>query len=273
MTKLQFKLHEIIFEADTKSGKAFDLILIVCILASVVIVMLDSVASLRAMYGKYFLAAEWFFTILFTIEYILRLYSVGKPWKYAFSFFGLVDLLSILPTYLSFFFPGTQYLLVIRTLRTIRIWRILKLAQYLHEWDYILKAMRASVRKIVVFLVVVCTLVTILGSIMYMVESAEHGFTSIPRSIYWAIVTVTTVGYGDIAPQSDLGQVLAAFAMVMGYAIIAVPTGIVTVELGNARNAVSTQACPDCSHEGHDPDARFCKHCGAELYPELSDLI
>lgn len=262
---LQHTLHEIIFEADSFSGKLFDVLLIVSILASVGVVMLDSVDSLQAKYGRIFLVIEWGFTIMFTIEYLLRLYCLGKPWKYALSFFGLVDLLSILPTYLSFFFPGTQYLLVIRTLRTIRIWRILKLAQYLHEWDYILQAMRASLRKIVVFLVVVVTIVSILGSVMYMIESSETGFTSIPRSIYWAIVTVTTVGYGDIAPQTDLGQMLAAFTMIMGYAIIAVPTGIVTVELGNARKSVSTQACPDCSREGHDSNAKYCKHCGSEL--------
>ncbi|CAM2066226.1 Ion transporter [Sulfidibacter corallicola] len=265
MSQLKHRLHEIIFEADSPAGKTFDLLLIVCILASVLVVMLDSVGSYQARFGRVFLTVEWVFTALFTIEYILRLYCVGKPWKYAFSFFGVVDLLSILPTYLSLFIPGTQYLLVIRTLRTIRIWRILKLAQYLHEWDYILKAMRASVRKIVVFLVVVVTLVVILGSAMYMIESEETGFTSIPRSIYWAIVTVTTVGYGDIAPRSDLGQMLAALAMILGYAIIAVPTGIVTVELGQARKEVSTQACPECSREGHDPDAKHCKFCGAQL--------
>lgn len=265
MSNLKHEMHEIIFEADSRAGKTFDVLLIICILASVVVVMLDSVAPLQARYGAVFLAVEWAFTILFTLEYLLRLYCVGKPWKYAFSFFGIVDVLSILPTYLSFFFPGTQYLLVIRTLRTIRIWRILKLAQYLHEWDYILHAMKASLRKIVVFLVVVVTLVSILGSVMYMIESEETGFTSIPRSVYWAIVTVTTVGYGDIAPQSDLGQMLAALAMILGYAIIAVPTGIVTVELGQARKSVSTQACPDCSKEGHDTDARFCKYCGHKI--------
>lgn len=262
---LKNRLHEIIFEADDFAGKTFDVILIICILISVGTVMLDSVASLRADYGRLFLAIEWGFTILFTVEYLLRLYCVGKPWKYAFSFFGMVDLLSILPTYLSLFIPGTQYLLVIRTLRTIRIWRILKLAQYLHEWDYIKVALAASLRKIVVFLLVVVALVSILGSLMYIIESAETGFTSIPRSIYWAIVTVTTVGYGDIAPQTDMGQMLAAGAMILGYAIIAVPTGIVTVELGRTHTRVSTQACPECSKEGHDTDAKFCKYCGAKL--------
>lgn len=264
-SKLKHRLHEIIFEADSREGKAFDVVLIICIFLSVLVVMLDSVAGYRERYGSIFLTLEWTFTILFTIEYFLRLYCVGRPLKYALSFFGLVDLLSILPTYLSVFVPGTQYLLVIRTLRTIRIWRILKLAHFLHEWDYIVKALQASARKIVVFLLVVVALVAILGSLMYIIESPETGFTSIPRSIYWAVVTVTTVGYGDIAPQTSLGQMLAAFAMVIGYAIIAVPTGIVTVELGQARKTVSTQACPQCSREGHDPDAVFCKYCGAYL--------
>lgn len=265
MSPLQRRLHEIIFEADTSEGKAFDLLLIFCILASVVVVMLDSVASLRQQYGSIFLTLEWTFTLLFTAEYVLRLYCVGRPSKYAFSFFGVVDLLSILPTYLSLIFPGTQYLLVIRTLRTIRIWRILKLAQYLHEWDYIVQALRASWRKIIVFLVVVVTLVSILGSLMYLVESESSGFSSIPRSVYWAIVTVTTVGYGDIAPATEFGQFIAAIAMILGYAIIAVPTGIVTVELGNAKRRISTQSCPQCASEGHDPDASYCKRCGSHL--------
>lgn len=267
MSTLRHQLHEIIFEADTPAGRAFDVLLIVCILGSVLAVMLDSVQSIRTQYGSLLLIAEWTFTLLFTIEYIARLYCVGKPLKYAGSFFGIVDLLSILPTYLSLFIPGTQYLLVIRTLRTIRIWRILKLAQYLHEWDYIVRAIRASVRKITVFLVLLVTLITILGSLMYLVETPDHGFTSIPRSIYWAVVTITTVGYGDISPQSDLGQFFAAIAMIMGYAIIAVPTGIVTVELNHARRElpVSTQACPDCAREGHDSDAVHCKFCGTKL--------
>jgi voltage-gated potassium channel len=265
MSPLQTRIHEIIFEADTKEGKTFDLVLIICILASVVVVMLDSVSSLRAVYGTWFLALEWAFTLLFTIEYGLRLYCVGRPAKYAFSFFGIVDLMSILPTYLSLIFPGTQYLLVIRTLRTIRIWRILKLAQYLHEWDYIVHALRASWRKIVVFLVVVITLVSILGSLMYMIESTDSGFTSIPRSVYWAIVTVTTVGYGDIAPATEIGQFIAAIAMILGYAIIAVPTGIVTVELGAAKRRITTRSCGSCSAEGHDPDAKYCKFCGEHL--------
>ncbi len=268
MSPLKNRLHEIIFEADTPAGKWFDVALIICIIASVVIVMLDSVASYHAQYGRWFYIAEWVFTALFTAEYALRLYCVGQPWRYARSFFGLVDLLSILPTYLSLLVPGTQYLLVIRALRTLRIWRILKLAHYLSEFNTITTAMRASSRKITVFIVAVLCLVLILGSLMYLVESAEDGFTSIPRSIYWAIVTLTTVGYGDISPQTELGQLLASIAMILGYAIIAVPTGIVTVELATAsqrRLHVSTQACPECAAEGHDTDAVHCKYCGHKL--------
>jgi len=261
------RLHEIIFEADTPAGKAFDVLLIISIILSVIIVMLDSVASLRAGYGGLFYAAEWLFTGLFTIEYLLRLYCVKRPLHYARSFFGVVDLLSILPTYLSLIVPGAQYMLVIRALRTLRIWRILKLAHYLSEFNTITRAMRASARKIVVFLAVVICLVIILGSLMYLVESPETGFTSIPRAVYWAIVTLTTVGYGDISPQTEMGQVLASIAMIIGYAIIAVPTGIVTVEFASAsrRNLVSTQACPNCAAEGHDANAAFCKFCGEKL--------
>ena len=258
-------LHEIIFEADTPAGKAFDVALIVCIIMSVVVVMLDSIHSVDPQLKRWFYGLEWFFTGLFTVEYLLRLYLVKKPWKYATSFFGIVDLLSILPTWLSLLFPETRYLLVIRTLRTIRIWRILKLVHYLKEFELIVRALRASARKIAVFLVMVLTLILIMGSLMYMVESEENGFTSIPRSVYWAVVTLTTVGYGDISPQTNLGQALASLAMILGYAIIAVPTGIVTVELGRNQRQVSTQHCPHCSREGHEPDAVYCKYCGKKL--------
>ena len=264
---LRSKIHDIIFEADTPTGKAFDIALIFSILASVLVVMLDSVEPLSEAYHYQFYVLEWTFTILFTIEYLLRLYSVVKPLRYARSFFGIVDLLSILPTYLSLLIPGTQYLLVIRTLRTIRIWRILKLAKYLHELEIIALALKASMRKIAVFLLVVLSLVVILGSLMYMIETKEAGFTSIPKSIYWAIVTLTTVGYGDISPQSELGQFLASIAMILGYAIIAVPTGIVTVELASVKGSsqLTTQTCRHCSREGHDKDAVFCKYCGEDL--------
>jgi len=265
-SRWRLRLHEIIFEADTPAGKWFDVLLILAILISVVMVMLDSVAKIRNAYGPVLLAGEWFFTILFTIEYVLRLLSVGRPRAYATSFFGIVDLLAILPTYLSIIIPGAQYLLVIRILRVLRIFRIFKLVQYLGEARLLAQALRASRRKITVFLFVVLTLVTIFGSLIYLIEDPKDGFTSIPRSIYWSIVTLTTVGYGDIFPKTNLGQLLSAVIMIIGYAIIAVPTGIVTVELSHAfSRKISTQACPECSAEGHDGDARFCKFCGSRL--------
>ena len=264
--RIRFRLHEIIFEADTPAGKLFDVLLILSIVVSVVLVMLDSVSSIQQSYGDLLYLGEWVFTILFTIEYILRLYSVGRPISYATSFFGVVDLLAILPTYLSIVFPGTQYFLVIRVLRVLRVFRVLKLVQYVSEARILMQAMRASRRKITVFLFVVLTLVVIFGSLMYIIEDPQSGFTSIPRSIYWAIVTLTTVGYGDISPKTGLGQTLASFIMIIGYGIIAVPTGIVTAELTQSyRQSVSTQACPQCSSEGHDPDAEFCKYCGSIL--------
>jgi len=264
--KWRMKLHEVIFEADTPAGKWFDVLLILAILISVVMVMLDSVAKIRNAYGPVLLAGEWFFTILFTIEYVLRLFSVGRPRAYATSFFGIVDLLAILPTYLSIIIPGAQYLLVIRILRVLRIFRIFKLVQYLGEARLLTQALRASRRKITVFLFVVLTLVTIFGSLIYLIEDPKDGFTSIPRSIYWSIVTLTTVGYGDIFPKTNLGQLLSAVIMIIGYGIIAVPTGIVTVEFAQAyKRKISTQACPECSAEGHDTDARFCKYCGSRL--------
>ena len=263
---LRSRLHEIIFEADTQAGKLFDVLLIVSIVVSVVLVMLDSVSSIRQSYGDLIYLGEWVFTILFTIEYVLRLYSVGRPLSYATSFFGVVDLLAILPTYLSIIFPGSQYFLVIRILRVLRIFRVLKLVQYVGEARLLMRAMRASGRKITVFLFVVLTLVIIFGSLMYIIEDSQSGFSSIPQSIYWAVVTLTTVGYGDISPQTGLGQTLAALIMIIGYAIIAVPTGIVTAELAQGyKKTVSTQSCPQCSAEGHDPDAVHCKYCGASL--------
>jgi voltage-gated potassium channel len=264
--KLRARLHEIIFEADTPAGKLFDVLLIGSIIVSVSMVMLDSVNSIQARYGRLLYLGEWLFTILFTIEYFLRLYCVRRPMAYATSFFGLVDLLAVLPTYLSIFFPGTQYLLVIRILRVLRIFRVLKLVQYLGEARLLSHALRASRRKIIVFLFVVLTLVVIFGSLMYLIEDPESGFTSIPQSIYWTIVTLTTVGYGDISPQTGVGQTIAAMIMIIGYGIIAVPTGIVTAELSVVyKKSVSTQACPECSAEGHDSDAKFCKFCGSRL--------
>jgi len=258
------RLHEIIFEADTPAGKLFDLVLIFSILASVLVVMLDSVATLQQVYGRYFYLAEWFFTLLFTLEYLLRLLCIGRPLKYAGSFFGIVDLVSVVPTYLSLVLPGGKYLLVIRILRLLRVFRVLKLVPYLGEANFLLRALKASRRKIAVFLFAVLLLMVIFGSVMYIVEGPRYGFTSIPRSIYWAVVTMTTVGYGDISPQTDLGQAIASLVMIMGYGIIAIPTGIVTAEL-TVNLPVSTQSCPECSAEGHAVDAVHCKYCGARL--------
>jgi len=262
-------LHEVIFEADTPSGKGFDVLLIVSILMSVAVVMLDSIGSLRAQFGRLFYAIEWLFTIIFTVEYGLRIACVGKPLRYAVSFYGIVDLLAIIPTYLSLFLPGSQYLLVIRILRILRIFRILKLVPYLGEARLLKKALQASSRKIAVFLFAVLTMVVIFGSLMYVIEGEKYGFTSIPRSIYWAIVTLTTVGYGDISPQTGFGQALASLVMILGYGIIAVPTGIVTVEMSQTfSRSASTQSCLECGVDGHDTDARHCKFCGASLYPD-----
>jgi voltage-gated potassium channel len=266
LTPWRVRLHEIIFEADTPAGKTFDIVLILSIVLSVGAVLLESIHRIEQSYGELLRAIEWFFTILFTVEYILRLMCVTRPFAYAHSFFGVVDLLAILPTYLSLIVPGSHYFLVIRTLRLLRVFRVLKLAQYLREAQLLMRALSASRRKIAVFLFVVCTLVIIIGALMYVIEGEERGFTSIPRSMYWSVVTLTTVGYGDIAPQTGIGQALAALVMILGYGIIAVPTGIVTVELSQASaHPVSTQACPACSREGHDLDALFCKYCGTGL--------
>ncbi len=260
------RLHEIIFEADTRAGKAFDVALLCAIVASIVAVMLDSVDRYGTRFDAELRALEWGFTALFTVEYVLRLISVKRPLRYVFSFFGLVDLLAILPTYLGLFIAGAESLLVLRSLRLLRIFRVLKLGRYLSEANVLRDALRSSGPKIVVFLGTVLSLVVIVGTLMYLIEGEEHGFTSIPRSMYWAIVTMTTVGYGDIAPQTVLGQALAAAVMILGYSIIAVPTGIVSAELGKAgMRRISTQACSECSAEGHDVDAKHCKYCGAEL--------
>ncbi|ARK10771.1 ion transporter [Fibrivirga algicola] len=262
------RLHEVIFEADTAAGKAFDIGLIASILLSVTTVMLESVPSIRTAYGDVLTRIEWFFTILFSIEYLLRLVSVKKPLRYITSFFGFVDILALLPTYLSLLLPGTQYLFTIRILRLLRVFRILKLSEYLSEASTLMGALQASRRKISVFILTVLLLVVIIGSMMYIVEGEEHGFTSIPTSIYWAIVTLTTVGYGDLSPQTPLGKALASLVMIMGYGIIAVPTGIVTAEISQAAmkfKQVTSQACPNCSQYGHDADATFCKYCGSRL--------
>lgn len=265
----KFRLYEIIFEADTRAGKWFDVILILSILFSVLVVMLDSVEVFNHTYGVLLSASEWGFTILFTIEYLLRLFCVQKPVKYAASFLGIVDLFSILPTYISLFIPGSQYLIVIRILRVLRVFRVFKLVPYIGEASTLMTALNASRRKIIVFLMTVLALVVIFGSLMYLIEGEENGFTSIPRSIYWAIVTMTTVGYGDISPKTNTGQALASLIMILGYAIIVVPTGIVTTELSMTRQKkVATQACPACMAHDHDPDAKFCKFCAAQLNSE-----
>ncbi|MFC1781915.1 ion transporter [Planctomycetota bacterium] len=259
-------MFEIIFEADTRAGQWFDIILIICILLSVITVMLDSVADIREKHGVLLYSAEWFFTILFTIEYIMRLICIGKPTRYAISFFGIIDLLAILPTYTSLLFFGSRYLLVVRVLRVLRIFRVLKLGHHTQEAAVLKKAIFASRQKILVFLFAVMTLVVIIGSLMYMIEGRENGFTSIPRSVYWAVVTLTTVGYGDISPVTGPGQFLAAIVMILGYSIIAVPTGIVTVELAQVSNKQSSsQVCSNCSAEGHTKDALYCKFCGNKL--------
>jgi len=261
------RLHEIIFEADTREGKLFDILLLWIIIASVVTVIVDSVESIHERYQNVLYFLEWIFTIIFTIEYVLRLYVVKHPIKYAKSFFGIIDLLSILPTYISLFIAGSQYLLVIRALRLLRVFRILKLVKFTREGMHILLALRKSLYKIVIFLAFVLTLVTILGSTMYMIEGSSNGmFSDIPTSIYWAIVTLTTVGYGDITPVTAAGQFLAAIIMLMGYAIIAVPTGIVSAELSKSATSENTHTCRQCGHAFHEDDAKFCKECGEELH-------
>ncbi len=260
-------MHEVIFEADTAAGKAFDVALLVAIFLSILVVMLESVRSINEEHRVSLQAAEWAFTLLFTAEYVLRLLCVRQPWRYARSFFGIVDLLAILPTYLSLILPGSQSLLVIRGLRLLRIFRVFKLARFLSEASELRAAVWASRAKITVFLVTVLILVVILGSAMYLIESgAGSGFTSIPQSMYWAIVTMTTVGYGDIAPVTALGKTVAAAIMMLGYCMIIVPTGIISAELAQASvKPVTTQSCANCLAEGHDPDARHCKYCGQTL--------
>lgn len=261
---LRARLHEIIFEADTPLGKTFDVTLLIMIVLSVIAVLLDSVNFIHDRYGDILYLAEWFFTILFTLEYILRIYTSTRPSKYIFSFYGIIDLLAIIPTYLSLIFTGTQFLLVIRMLRLLRVFRVLKLARYVGASKTLGVALRNSRHKIVVFLEVVLTMVVITGSLMYLIEGEENGFTSIPRSIYWAVVTLTTVGYGDIAPHTVLGQTLASIIMIIGYAIIAVPTGIISVEMARATQT-NTQVCKNCLCDQHDDNAKFCKKCGDAL--------
>ena len=265
------RLHEVIFEADTRAGRVFDIVLLVAIVLSVATVMLESVERFSARYGAELLVLEWGFTLLFTVEYVLRLLAVKRARAYALSFFGVVDLLAILPTYLSLFVFGTQALIVVRAIRLLRVFRVLKLGNYLDESRVISKSLAASRRKISVFLFSIVMVVMIIGAVMYLVEGEENpGFSSIPLAVYWAIVTLTTVGFGDITPQTGLGQFLSAVIMIIGYAIIAVPTGIVSAEMANQQRlerGLGTQACRYCGDVEHDVGARFCKSCGEPLNP------
>ncbi len=263
----RIRLHEVIYESNTLAGKIFDVTLLVLIVTSILVVMLDSVDKWRGLYGDVFVVLEWVFTILFTIEYTLRLISIKRPMRYVFSFFGIIDLLAIIPSYLSFFLVGAQSLLVFRALRLLRIFRIFKLTHFLTEMQFLGAAIRASSKKISVFMLTVLFLVIILGSLMYLIEKGENGFTSIPDSIYWAIVTITTVGYGDISPVTPLGKFVASLIMLIGYGIIAVPTGIITTEVTLAvkRREQKNEVCPSCGKEGHDLDAAYCKRCGTKL--------
>ena len=264
----QEKLFEIIYEADTKVGKLFDVVLLWLIIASIALVMMESVRDYDQKYHDFFNISEWIITILFTIEYILRIVSVKKPKKYIFSFYGIIDLLSTAPKYLSLIIGGGHYLAAIRALRLLRVFRILKLARYVGATDNLSKALKASRFRILVFISAVLVICIIIGTLMYLIEGDQSGFTSIPRGVYWAIVTLTTVGYGDIAPQTAFGQFLASMVMILGYGIIAIPTGIVTAEFTklNPKNVyLNTQSCSHCSAENHKDGAEFCYNCGLKL--------
>ena len=265
------RIHEIIFEADTFEGKFFDVVLLIMILISIVAVSIESIPTIDIDTKRFLYILELVLTGFFTVEYILRLISVHKAKVYATSFYGIIDLLAILPTYLSIFIVGTNSLLVIRALRLLRLFRIFKMVQYLNQGELLIKSLKSSIIKLTVFVYFVIVMVCIFGAVMYLIEgSSNDEFDSIPRSIYWAVVTITTVGYGDIAPHTPLGQFISAILMVMGYAVIAVPAGIISSEVikeqrDKKKEEISTQACRYCSHEGHDADAIYCKHCGQQL--------
>ncbi len=260
------RIKTIIFGTDTPAGKAFDIILIICIVLSVLVVILDSVKAIHLKYCILIHCIEWFFTVIFTIEYTLRIYCVNKKSKYIFSYFGIIDFLAILPSYLSILIPGTHSLLVIKLLRILRVFRILKLASFIEEVNDILTVLKSCSRRIFIFILTVLTCVTILGTLMYTVETQHSGFTSIPQSIYWAIVTLTTVGYGDISPDTPLGQAIAAIIMILGYSIIVVPTGFVSVAISTEiQKNKEKKICPFCNKKGHDEDAVFCKYCGNNM--------
>lgn len=267
--QLKTRLYKIIFEADTPTGKRFDIFLLILIGISIVAVMLESVPKLHSQYGQQLYIAEWIITFFFSIEYILRIWVVKHPKKYIFSFYGIIDLLAILPSFIGLFFVGAQGLMIIRGIRLLRIFRLFKLTRYTSEADTLLRALKASRTKISVFLFAIFTIVIFIGTLMYLVEGEEHGYTSIPKGIYWAIVTLTTVGYGDIAPATNLGQFIASLVMIMGYGIIAVPTGIVTAEFAKDKwtKKPLSRSCSNCLKEDIDPDAVYCKHCGEKLEP------
>lgn len=267
-TSWKEKLHEIIYEADTKAGKLFDVVLLWLILISIALVMLESIEEFDEKYHAFFNISEWIITILFTLEYIARIICVKKPKEYIFSFYGIIDLLSTLPKYISLFFVGTQAFAALRALRLLRVFRILKLIHLVGEANNLTKALKASRYKIFVFISAVLVMCIIIGTVMYLIEGEEAGFTSIPISIYWAIVTLTTVGYGDIAPQTALGQFVASFVMILGYGIIAIPTGIVTAEFSKQnqdKTALNTQVCMNCHSDIHRDGASHCDRCGAKL--------
>jgi voltage-gated potassium channel len=270
-TPFRHRLHSIIFEAETSAGRRFDVALVILILISIALVFAESVASIRDVAGNSLLYAEYAITLLFTIEYLLRLYAVRKPLRYVFSFYGMVDLLALLPTWLDLFFPGLHSLMSIRTIRLLRVFRLLKLTAYIAAGQAIVHSLKASRRKISIFIFAVLINAILFGSLMYLVEGEQSGFTSIPTSVYWAVVTMTTVGYGDISPVTPLGQFIAVVLMIMGFGIIAVPTGIVTAEMALAsamkKNRRLTETCKECQCEGHDHDAVFCRRCGAKLNP------
>ena len=262
----RLRLYTIIFEADTRAGRLFDQVLIAVILTSVAVVVADSVHSINLAYHHLFTPAEWFFTLIFTVEYLARLACVRHPWRYVFSFYGVIDLLALLPTYLALLVPEVGALIDVRVLRLLRVFRIFKLTAYVSEYQAIGQALRASRRKIAVFLAAVLMIVLVIGTLMYVVEGPANGFTSIPTAVYWAITTMTTVGFGDITPKTDLGRLIASLMMLLGWGTLAVPTGIVTAEMTYARRAATTtRTCHVCLTEGHMPDARFCRNCGASL--------
>ncbi|QNK02916.1 ion transporter [Dyella telluris] len=256
----------IIFGHDDAPGRLFDLILIIAILSSIIVTMLDTVMDLHQRFARVFYVLEWGFTVAFTVEYLMRLSVVAKPKRYALSFFGIVDLLAVLPTYLSLLVTGSQYLLVIRAVRILRIFRVLKMTRYVGEADLLWSTLVKARRKIFIFISTILTLVLIFGALMYLVEGPENGFTSIPRAMYWAVVTMTTVGFGDITPHTPLGQILTSLIMLVGYSIIAVPTGIFAAELAASIRETHRQAvCTACGMQGHQADAQFCRGCGAPL--------